>query len=191
MPQETVQGFRDAGAAHVLAVSGLHVGLLAGMVMLLLRRFLSPGPRLAVLAALLFFYSAVLGFPAPVLRASLLLIILSARRIVRRAYDPLTALSAAFLLILIVRPLDLFSAGFQLSFCAMLGIMTLGPVIENALERLRLPILQEEVSATASATAGVFLPTVQIFHRISLIGLVVNPLLCFLFSLLQGLRERN
>lgn len=186
LPEEITKSFRDAGAAHILAVSGLHVGLLAGVVMLLLKKILRPGIRLAVLSALLFMYAAMLDFSAPVLRAALFLVLLEARRLYRRAPDMLTTLAAAALVILLLSPLDVFSASFQLSFCAVLGICTFQERISGALGR-RLRPVRDGIATTVSATAGTFLPSVQLFHRFSLVGLAVNPLLCALFSLLLPL----
>lgn len=184
LPEETVKGFRDAGAAHVLAVSGLHVGLLAAVLMIALRRFLSPKARFWVLFGFLLCYCALLGFPAPVTRASILLLIASFRRVVRRAADPLSALSAAFLLILLVWPLDLFSVSFQLSFCAVLGIVILGPEVKRRLSFVASSSVRDSVSTTVSATAGVVLPSIQVFHRFSWVGLIINPLLCAVFGVL-------
>ena len=187
LPEETRKDFSDAGAAHLLAVSGLHVGLIAALALIPLRRWLSPKARLAVMSGFLLLYSALLGFPAPVVRASFLMLITLARRVLRRAPDPLTALFAAFWLILLVRPLDLFSASFQLSFCAVLGIVLFGPALERRLQRVRPRFLREGWVSTFSATAGTALPTVQIFHRFSLVGLVFNPFLCALFAALLPL----
>ncbi|MBR4360482.1 MAG: ComEC/Rec2 family competence protein [Clostridia bacterium] len=187
LPQRTVQGFSDAGAAHLLAVSGLHVGLLAAVLMLPMRRWLSPRTRLWVLAGFLLGYCALLDFAAPVVRASLLLVMAEARRIIRRMGDPLTTLSAAFLLILVIRPLSLFTASFQLSFCAVLGIVMLWPELERVWGGIRPRFLREGLMVTLSATAGVALPTVQIFHRFSWVGLALNPVLCAAFSLLLPL----
>ncbi len=187
LPQETRDDFADAGAAHLLAISGLHVGLLSALLLIPLRRWLSPKARLAAMSVFLLLYSAVLGFPAPVVRASLLMLLTLFRRVLRRAPDPLTALCAAFWLILLFRPLDLFSASFQLSFSAVLGIVLLGPELKKRLGRVKPRFLREGWVSTFSATAGTALPTVQIYHQFSLIGLALNPFLCALFAALLPL----
>ena len=184
LPEATRRGFSDAGAAHLLAVSGLHVGLLAGLLMIPLRRLLNPKRRFFALGAFLFFYCALLNFSAPVVWASLLMLVGAWRRVIRRAPDPLTALCAAFVLILLFRPLDLFSSGFQLSFCAVLGIVA----FSHFFSRLERDSIGGTVllawQATVCATLGVFLPTVQTFHRFSVIGLALNPFACAFFVLL-------
>ncbi|MBR0407106.1 MAG: DNA internalization-related competence protein ComEC/Rec2 [Clostridia bacterium] len=180
LPEETTRGFSDAGAAHLLAVSGLHVGLLAGLLIFFLRRLLSPKRRMAVLGFFLLAYCALLEFHAPVVRAVILLLLASWRRVVRRAPDMLTTLSATFFLMLLLRPLDLFSASFQLSFCAVLGIVVF---LRGKNSGARNPLINNW-KTTFAATAGVTLPTVQIFHRLSIIGLAVNPLLIAVFSVL-------
>ena len=187
LPEETRKEFANAGAAHLLAVSGLHVGLIAALALIPLRRWLGPKARLTVMSLFLLFYSALLGFPAPVARATLLLLITLGRRVLRRAPDPLTALFAAFLLILLFRPLDLFSASFQLSFCAVLGIVLFGPFLERKLQRIQPRFLREGWVSTFSATAGAALPSIQLYHQFSLFGLVSNPFLCALFAVLLPL----
>ena len=183
LPEETARGFSDAGAAHLLAVSGLHVGLLTGLFYIPLRRR-SPKARMVILSAFLLLYCALLDFSAPVVRASLLILIGLWRRIVRRASDPLTMLCSAFLAILLVRPLDLFSVSFQLSFCAVLGIVVFSPLFPDRSEPSPVRALLSGWQTALSATIGVALPTMQVFHRISLIGLLVNPPACAFFSVL-------
>ena len=184
LPPEEAQAFRDVGLAHLLAISGLHVGLLAGALLLPLRLWTGRKTQLCVLAGFLLCYCALLDFSAPVVRASLLMVIAAGRRIVRRAPDPLTALAAAFLLILVFRPLDLFSASFQLSFCAVLGLVTLLPAMEGRWQGRPYRRFLEAISVPAAATLFVAVPTIQIFPRLSLLGLVLNPFACMLFALL-------
>ncbi len=183
LPEETTRGFSDAGAAHLLAVSGLHVGLLAGLLYVPLRRR-GPKTRLYIFGVFLLLYCALLDFSAPVVRASLLILISAWRRVVRRAPDPLTALCSAFLLILLARPLDLFSASFQLSFCAVLGIVVFDGLFQRFLHLPQEQSLLSGWTVTLSATIGVILPTIQIFHRFSLIGPLLTPPACAFFSVL-------
>ena len=187
LPEETRRGFSDAGAAHILAVSGLHVGLLAGALLGLLRRWCSPKARFFVLCGFLLFYCALLDFPAPVARAALLCGLSQLRQLTRRAPDGLTLLAAAFLLILLVSPLALFSASFLLSFSAVLGMTLFRGPLERLLSFLPWRPVREGVAVTCSATAGSLLPTVNIFHRLSLVGPFINPPLCAAFSLLLPL----
>ena len=184
LPEETQNSFSDAGVAHLLSVSGLHVGLLAGALMFFLRKLLLPKKRCYVLGGFLLLYCGLLEFSAPVVRASLLLMLGQARRLVRRANDPVTTLSAAFLLILLIRPLDLFSLGFQLSFGAVLGIFCLGPQLDKMLAFIRIREIREGIGVTLAASAGIAIPTIQGFHSFSLIGILINPMACAAFSVL-------
>lgn len=182
LPEDLAQRFRLAGVAHVLAVSGLHVMILFGFITVLLRRF-SPSQALITLvsALLLGVYALLVGAQAPVLRAGLLMLYLQLGRVTRRRGDALTALAAAFALILILRPLELFAAGFQMSFCAVLGMVLLGDRLRAALRRVRRPLIKKLLGVyglTLCANLGVMLPVGWHYHRLSLAGLLINPLVC-------------
>lgn len=187
LPEETQTAFTRAGAAHILSVSGLHVGLLAGALSLLLRKLCSPRKRIYILCGFLLMYSALLDFAAPVVRASVLLMLTQLRSLLRCPPDLLTALSAAFLLILLFSPLSLLSASFVLSFGAVLGITLFGKGIARRLRFMRCSFLEDGFSVSLSATLGILLPSVYYFHRFSLIGLFINPLVCAVFGALLPL----
>ncbi len=184
LKEETTSDFRDAGIAHVLAVSGLHVGLLMAGAFFILRFFhLSPGMLLIIIAALLLFYCRLLDFAPSVVRAVILTLLFLLGKVFRRRVDPLTSLACAFLLILFFRPLDLFSLGFQLSFLAVLGIITVGDRL-NALSEgsgrfQRLPAWVKGVVkayfVTFSASVMTAIPLINTFHAFSLVGLLVGP----------------
>lgn len=115
--------YQENGIAHILAVSGLHLSILGLGVYELLRR---SGRRKAasglVAALLIVSYGILTGCSGSALRAVLMLLLRFLGAAVGRSYDMLTAMAAATLLLLWKEPFMLFSAGFQLSFLAVLAI---------------------------------------------------------------------
>lgn len=179
LPEDVAADFQTAGVAHVLTVSGLHVMILFSCILLLLRRF-SPSQRTVLLISLLLLgaYTLLVGARASVLRAGLLMVYLQLGRMVRRQRDPLTALAAAFLCILLLRPLELFSAGFQMSFSAVLGLILLGDRVRLLVRKIRNPLLQRFAdvwTGTLCAVLGTCFSVGWYYHRLSLMGLLVSP----------------
>ena len=185
LEEDTVQAFRDLGIAHILAVSGLHVGLIAAFVQWLLRR-LRVGIRgqFIILCLLLLLYAALLQFTASVVRASVLILLASLRRILRRPPDPLSTLALAALVILIVSPLQVMAAGFQLTFAAVLGIFMLREPFLKALRFVPVRAVREALAVTAAASLAVLIPSAALFHSISLAGLLVSPVACLVMAAL-------
>lgn len=120
------EAFGISGTAHLLAISGFHVGVVAGLVLGLLRLLRLP-PRRATLGAAMVSWIYVLGIGAPdaALRAACLLSLLALARLRGVPVVPVGALSTAFLLLLVLDPLALGSIGFQLSFAGTLGLVLL------------------------------------------------------------------
>ena len=135
LSQDTVRVFRESGGAHLLALSGLHIGILY----LLLSRLLWPlgnSPRarriryaLIVLAAGLF--TLMTGASPSIVRAFLFIFLNETARIACRPRDPLRILSTALLIQLVLTPSAITSTGFQLSYLAMAGIFLLFPILEG------------------------------------------------------------
>lgn len=121
---ETRSRWVAAGLVHLLAISGMHVGLIVGGVLLLGRAAgLSPraGRRVAVLVTGA--YVLFLGAPSAALRALLQAAMLLGAVELQRPADPFTALAAAALAILLLEPMAVLDPGFQLSFCGMIGLI--------------------------------------------------------------------
>lgn len=172
LSEETAGTFRASGLAHLLAVSGLHISILAAAVYAPVRfgpRFL----RVAILFGLLLFYAALTAFSPSVLRASLMFLTGAAAFPLERRRDPASSLAAAFLLILLMNPNALFSAGFQLSFAAVYGILTLAPVLYRPVRRLG-RACAATVSASAAASAATFPLIVSCFGQVPLFALFAN-----------------
>ncbi len=177
---------RTSGIAHIFAVSGLHIGLLFSVVLLL---FTLPLKRKAffpaIAAALL--YTAFCSFSVSATRALIMCAVLGGYRVIFRKYDFLQSISLAAVFALFACPADLFSAGFLLSFGACLGLA----LFAGPLGRLfgRIPHFPRFLSGYLSANLSVQLFTfpvlLQTFGYYSVWGfafnLVVIPLLPVLF----------
>ena len=115
--------YQENGIAHILAVSGLHLSILGLGVYELLRRSGRSKAASGIVAALLIVsYGILTGCSGSALRAVLMLLLRFLGAAVGRSYDMLTAMAAAALFLLWKEPFMLFSAGFQLSFLAVLAI---------------------------------------------------------------------
>ena len=133
---KTVADFRSAGMAHLLAISGLHVGLIGGLAMTVSvfafgRR---RGTYLLLALAIVFSYAALAGFAPPVTRTAIMFGVFILGRVLGRGSHTLAALALAAMLMVALEPAILASLSFQLSFAAMLGISFASPLLEGATE---------------------------------------------------------
>jgi len=135
LSDDLVQSFRATGTAHILAVSGMHVGIIY-FVILSVFSFI-PGYsryiRLKFVFVIIFLwlYAFIIGFPPSAVRACIMLTFICIAQILRmRAYTLNTLFSAAFTM-LIWNPMQIFDPGFQLSFMAVLSMVVLLPVFSR------------------------------------------------------------
>jgi len=129
--RDLLDDYSGAGATHVLSVSGLHVGLIYMMLGFILK-FLIPGkrlerPRSVVLMILLVVYAGITGFSASVLRSTVMFLFMAGARLVGRSTNIFNTLAASALALLIYEPYLIMDVGFQLSYLAVLGIVTVQP----------------------------------------------------------------
>jgi len=133
LDRDTRTAFQRSGVYHLLVVAGLHLGVIALFIYWLLRRLRLPvvlATAGAVAAAIAFAWLNDDG--APVWRATLMLSVYLAARLVYRERAPLNAIGAAALVMLAVDPRALFGAGFQMSFTAVLAIVAIAaPLVER------------------------------------------------------------
>lgn len=126
LPFEVKEGFRRAGVAHLLALSGLHLGIIAYGLWKLLGVFrIQPGRRYAILFAVVGIYVGLSGGRISLVRAGLMFgawgifwILWERGLVLRDWYDPLQALSAAAIVVLSIWPWSALDLGFELSFAA-------------------------------------------------------------------------
>jgi competence protein ComEC len=128
------QSFIRSGVMHYLAVSGLHVALLSGVLIVVLRLALvSPRWRGVCLAVFIVCYALATELRPSVVRAGTFFLLLSVAWLLGRRRDMLNTLAAAALVVLVLNPADLFRAGFQLSFLVAMGLMVVCPRLRDAL----------------------------------------------------------
>ncbi|HUU57719.1 MAG TPA: DNA internalization-related competence protein ComEC/Rec2 [bacterium] len=171
---EVVEDFRAAGAMHLLAISGLHVGLVAFLLFLVLAGTRVPKAAANVIVmAFLPAYALLTGFNPPVVRASLMGMLALAAALLDRDVDLCNILAAAALILLIYNPLYVGDVSFLLSFAAVFAIAALYRPINNFLRRVP-GILRESLAVTAAAQLGVLPLQLYFFHRFTPTSLVSN-----------------
>lgn len=135
LPTETISAFSTAGAMHILAVSGLHVGF----VYLLLHALLIVLPnyrwlyltKTLLLVSGLWLFALLAGCSESVVRAVMMFTTLQFGRLLQRKTTPYNTLGLAATVLAILNPDSVFSISFQLSFVAVLGIVYLQPKLHN------------------------------------------------------------
>lgn len=139
------EDFRRTGTSHHLAISGMHVAVL-GWLVYMICKLLRLRPRISAGTALIFvtIYGVVALPSPPVIRSIFLCVSIVAGVMLRRKADAIQILAVSVLAMLACQPLDLFNAGFQLSFGTVLGLMILS--------RRFMPIF-EDVDAQIAITA--------------------------------------
>lgn len=129
LPVQLRQRYVAAGAMHVLCVSGMHVGVVYLLASALLG-LLGKGKRMfrmrkRILLGLVWCYALLTGLSPSVLRATMMISFLLLGSLLRRKGNTLNSIAASAFVLLVIRPDNLFSIGFQLSYAAVLGIVLL------------------------------------------------------------------
>lgn len=206
VPSETLDIFRNSGTFHVLAVSGLHVGLVAMFCYFGLSAFRIPKKLLSLLTiVVVLIYACLVGFRPSVFRATLMATLYLFATIIDREADIYNMLGVAALVLLLLNPMQLWDVGFQLSFVAVASIVYFVPKMEKPLQSLwssdksddgntllkfkntaiKWLVLSYLVTFAAQLGTG---PLIAFhFYRAYPLGIIVGPFAVGLVSLIVGL----
>ncbi|MEZ6073847.1 MAG: ComEC/Rec2 family competence protein [Pirellulales bacterium] len=197
LDDDTIDAFRATGTLHLLAISGMHVGILAGVWFLLLRLGLLPrGMALAAVVALTSLYAALTGGNPPVIRAAVMIAMLCGALALGRRRIGFNVLAAAVLVLLVLNPTDLFETGPQLSVLASAVLIGVAPLLvtrrpADPLDRLlaqsrpwperALRWCGQRYWQLTCVSLAVWIATLPLimarFHTAAPLALVLNPLL--------------
>jgi len=134
LSQDTVSSFGATGAMHVLAVSGMHIGIISQLLLFILQGFgkvISRRTGLLLVLLFLWFYALTSGFSPSVVRSVFMFSLLLLAQMTGRRYSSINILFFSAFVLILINPMVFFDVGFQLSYLAMLGIFSIYPIIQN------------------------------------------------------------
>ena len=179
--------YRQTGTAHILAVSGLHFGILFSGVNIALDRLKLPYKiKKAGLLILVFLFLGLVGLKSSAMRAAGMLVFSVGLQFAGRHYDRLNVLGLVGAGILIFRPVLLFDAGYQMTMGAVYGIAVIMPALMapglsfGDRRGLRVLKLLQGPALSLSVLLGTALPAAVHFNTLSLISVAVNLPVVFL-----------
>ena len=175
--------FRKAGANHLLAISGLHVGFISLFIISILNLIkISDMKKNIILTIILFIYVIMTGIRASVLRASLLVIIYRFINLFEIEIDFYTIISIVLFIILLIDPYQLFSIGLKLSFLVLLSIVVWAKYFNK--------YMYSGLAVSLAAQIGSIPLTAYYFNTINPSGLITNlwavPLVSLIVFLVLG-----
>lgn len=191
LSEELITSYSTAGAMHVLAVSGLHVGLVFAVLTFLLRplgkRRAGMIIRTILIIAGLFLYASLAAFSPSVCRACVMLIFVLVGNALGKKTNIYNSLAASALFLLCINPYSIFEVGFQLSYCAVIAIVCFQPVMYRAIY-IRNKILNYIFAlATVSIAAqiGTSCMTIFYFHNFPNYFIITNILIIPLVTVIM------
>ncbi|MGF6989574.1 DNA internalization-related competence protein ComEC/Rec2 [Lachnospiraceae bacterium PM6-15] len=172
--------YQLSGIGHVLSISGLHISMI-GMTLFGLIRRMTGSFKVAGGLGIVFLlgYSFLIGFSVSIFRATVMFLFRVGAEITGRKYDAYTAVAVAALLTVLVNPFALLSAGFYLSYLAILGLILLYPVVSDIPLPLILPGACVQIMLLGALSYSFFeVPLYSIF-----LNLLIIPLLSVIVAL--------
>lgn len=188
-----VEDYTQAGIIHLLALSGLHIGLFVGLLMLLLYplQFFPYGRIFRVVLVLLFLwgFAFLVGFPASVVRSVSLFSCVVIGSQISHGKNTLHFTVVSFFILLLVYPPFLRQVGFQLSYLAVFGILLISPPLEKIWRPKNLLLLRlwQWTTVCLSAQLAVSPISIYYFHQFPGLFLVSNLVVITFFGFFIGL----
>lgn len=191
LDEEYLEAYREIGLAHILAVSGLHIGIIAGAAMLFLSRIgVKRKWNVIISVSMIWIYGYLIGFPASVLRADIMFTLLFIAGLIAEPYDSINALFLSFFLFLLFQPLSILSVGFQLSYAATFSLLYFSPKVLDLFYPYNNKLVYT-LSALLAIYIGILPIQIYYFNSFSLMAVISNiviaPIISFVLILAVAL----
>ena len=186
IPADLMKDFSATGTAHIIAISGFNISIIAGLFSRLARRLFGKRRAMPVALAGIIIYTILVGASAAVVRAAIMGCLYVIATHYGRQTDALTLLMAAAILMTLINPQTLWDLGFQLSFAATLGLILYTPLLQSWFERLlskalspgtakrAVEVLNEALIVTLAAQITTMPIIIYSFRQLSLVTLLSN-----------------
>ncbi|WP_194529514.1 ComEC/Rec2 family competence protein [Zobellia roscoffensis] len=192
--EETYTDYKNAGAVHILAVSGLHIGILLVLLQFLLRPMerLPRGKtlKLFLVVLLLWGFALLSGFSASVVRAVTMFSFVAYSMYLNRPKNTFNILALSmFFILLVINPNLLFQVGFQMSYAAVLAIVWLYPLLQKLWfpKKKMVRKIWQLLSVSIAAQLGVLPISLFYFHQFPGLFFISNLLIVPALGLILGM----
>lgn len=192
LTKEITEKYKNAGAMHILAISGLHIGILLMILNIILKPIekIRQGKKAKLFLLLLFlwFFALLSGLSPSVVRSVLMFSILSVGIVTGRSSNLDHYLFVSLFLSLLIEPLFIFDIGFQLSYIALISIIGVGPVIKNLWtpKHKLLRYFWELFVVSLAAQLGILPLSLYYFHHFSAVFILSSLIIIPLLGLVLG-----
>lgn len=190
--KEVYSSYTNAGAIHILAVSGLHVGI----ILLILNALFKPIERIkngyliktALLISILWSFAVIAGLSASVTRAVTMFSIVAIAMNLKRPTNIYNTLAISMFVILLFKPLFIFNVGFQLSYLAVFSIVIVDPLLYNLWKPKNwlLDTYWHTLTITISAQFGIVPISLYYFHQFPSLFFISNLVIIPLLGIILG-----
>ena len=193
LDDEIENNLKATGVAHIIAVSGLHVGFVVTLMALVLKlcRIKRGYLKFLITSIVLVFYCLLCGMTPSVTRATIMAICLLSAKAFQKQSDSLSSVSLAGLIILCFHPLYVFDVSFQLSFSAVFSIILLVPLFSLCYKKFKKNKIVygvfDTVNLSLSAQIGTMPYIMKTFHYVSTFSLLVNIIVVPFFGIVYML----
>ncbi len=181
--EDTLSLYRELGLAHILAVSGLHIGIITGFLIFIFSRLgIKRKINICLSLSIMWIYGFLIGYPPSILRASIMFSVLFYSSIIHEPYNSINTLSVGCLILLLINPYYLFNIGFQLSFIAAFSIVYFTPYIKRLFYPYNSKVFVT-IAALFAVNIGLFPVQAYYFNRVGLLTILANLILVPIFSI--------